>query len=59
MQMYVDGSVTDPQIHTQAFPGINNLIQQIQDDLDAGGEANDTREAKRGFPFLAPWGRTQ
>jgi len=59
MQMYVDGTVSDPQIHTQAFPGISNLIQQIQDDLDAGGETSNTREAKRGFPFLPPWGRTQ
>ncbi len=59
MQMYVDGTVADPQIHTQAFPGINNLIQQIQADLDTGGEVSDTREAKRGFSFLVPWGRTQ
>jgi len=59
MQMYVDGSVTDPQIHTQAFPGINNLIQQIQSDLDTGGEMSEAREAKRGFPFLPPWGRKQ
>jgi len=59
MQMYVDGTVTDPQIHTQAFPGINNLIQQIQDDLDVGGEVNETREAKRGFSFFSPWRKTQ
>ena len=59
MQMYVDGTVSDPQIHTQAFPGISNLVQQIQDDLDTGGEATNPREAKRGFSFLSPWGRTQ
>lgn len=44
MQMYVDGSLADPQIHTQAFPMVNQLIQQIQTDLDAAG----AREAQRG-----------
>ncbi len=34
MKMYVDGTVSNPQIHTQALPGINQLIQQIQNDLD-------------------------
>jgi len=59
MQMYVDGTVSNPQIRTQAFPGISNLIQQVQTDLEFGTDVNDTREAKRGFPFFPPWGRTQ
>ncbi|MCA9231717.1 MAG: hypothetical protein KDA57_13780 [Planctomycetales bacterium] len=57
MQMYVDGTVADPQVHTQAFPGINNLIQQIQKDLDASGTLDTQREAKRRFPLLPSWGR--
>ncbi len=46
MQMYVDGSLSDPQIHTQAFPMVNQLIQQIQTDLDTAG----ARQAQRGLP---------
>lgn len=36
MQMYVDGTISNPQVHTQALPGINQLIQQIQSELDTG-----------------------
>jgi hypothetical protein len=46
MQMYVDGTLANPQIHTQAFPMVNQLIQQIQTDLDAAG----ARQAQRGNP---------
>jgi len=35
MQMYVDGTLAEPHVQTQAFPGINKLLQQIQMDLDA------------------------
>jgi hypothetical protein len=46
IQLYVDGSLSDPQIHTQAFPMVNQLIQQIQTDLDTAG----ARQAQRGLP---------
>lgn len=46
MQMYVDGTLADPQIHKQAFPMVNQLIQQIQTDLDTAG----ARQAQRGVP---------
>ncbi len=59
MQMYVDGTIANPEIHTQAFPGINNLIQQIQTDLDTSGVVEGTREAKRGFSLLPGWFRKQ
>jgi hypothetical protein len=35
MQMYVDGTLAEPHVQTQAFPGINRLMQQIQMDLDS------------------------
>jgi hypothetical protein len=35
MQMYVDGTLAEPHVQTQAFPGINKLLQQIQMDLNA------------------------
>ena len=50
MQMYVDGTLSDPQIHTQAFPMVNQLIQQIQTDLDATGVG--PRQAPRGSPVV-------
>ncbi len=57
MQMYVDGTLADPQVHTQALPGINHLIQQIRTDLDSEGTPPPTREAKRGFSLLPRWGK--
>ena len=54
LQMYVDGTLSDPQIHTQALPGINNLIQQIQTDLDTSTPSSNVsqRRAERTFPIL-------
>lgn len=51
MQMYVDGTISNPKIHTQALPGINQLIQQIQTELDTS--ATNIRQADRTvFPVL-------
>jgi hypothetical protein len=47
MQMYVDGTVGNPQIHTQPLPGINQLIQQIQTELDTSTPAAPVRQAER------------
>lgn len=47
-QMYVDGTLSDPQIHTQAFPMVNQLIEQIQSDLEATGGVTNPRQAQRG-----------
>jgi hypothetical protein len=53
MQMYVDGTVSNPQIHTQALPGINQLIQQIQTELDTTAPATGVRQAAQPtFPIL-------
>jgi hypothetical protein len=35
MQLYVDGTLAEPNVQTQAFPGISLLMQQIQMNLDA------------------------
>jgi hypothetical protein len=53
MQMYVDGTISNPQIHTQALPGINQLIQQIQTELDTTTPAPPVRQAAQPtFPVL-------
>jgi len=50
MQMYVDGTLADPQVHTQALPGINQLIQQIRSDLDVTTPSAASRNAQRQLP---------
>jgi len=59
LQMSVDGTLSDPQVHTQALPGINQLIQQIQSDLDITKPSTDLepRKAERFAPTLPRWGR--
>jgi hypothetical protein len=34
MQLAVDGTLDAPQTHTKAFPGVTNMIEQIQSDLN-------------------------
>ena len=46
-QMYVDGTLADPQFHHQALPGINNLIQQIREDLDSPAWTGQQSQAGR------------
>lgn len=48
LQVYVDGTLSDPQIHKQALPMVNQLIQQIQTDLDATGVGS--RQTQRSSP---------
>ena len=61
LQMSVDGTLSNPQVHTQALPGINKLIQQIQTDLEITHPDADPnaapRKAERTFPTLPRWGR--
>ena len=57
MQMYVDGTLSNPHAQTQPFPGINNLLQQIQADFDSTGTTTPNRQAKRSFPLLPSWGK--
>ena len=57
MQMYVGGTISNPQIHTQPLPGINNLIQQIQTELDTGTPAPDVRQAERAPPSVPFMGK--
>ena len=58
LQMYVDGTLSDPQVHTQALPGINHLIHQIQTDLDTTSPSSNVpqRKAERTFPLLQRFG---
>ena len=53
LQMYVDGTLANPQVHKQALPGINQLIQQIQTDLDTNSPGTYTpqRKAERTIPM--------
>ena len=53
LQMYVDGTLANPQVHKQALPGINQLIQQIQTDLDTNSPNTYTpqRKAERTIPM--------
>ena len=54
LQMYVDGTLSDPQIHTQAFPMVNQLIEQIQTDLEATGGGTSPRHPQRGYLASPP-----
>jgi hypothetical protein len=56
VQLYVDGSLTEPKVSTEAFPGFNQMIQQIRSDFQSGGGPS-TREAARTDAFGRPLGR--
>ncbi|NOZ40208.1 MAG: hypothetical protein GXP24_08280 [Planctomycetes bacterium] len=58
MQMSVRGTLSDPQVSTQALPGINNLIQQIQSGIDITSPNTSVtpRKAERTFPKWPTWG---
>ncbi|MCH2114179.1 MAG: AsmA-like C-terminal region-containing protein [Pirellulales bacterium] len=51
MQMYVDGTLSAPQIRTQALPGINQLIQDVANPTSSVAP----RGAARLFPALPRW----
>ena len=56
MRLYVDGTLTDPKVATEAFPGFNQILQQVRTDFEAGG-GPAAREAARTDPFGRPIGR--
>ncbi|WP_428305381.1 hypothetical protein [Lacipirellula sp.] len=56
MQLYVDGTLTDPKVTTEAFPGFNQMIQQIRTDFENGNGAAP-RQATRTDPFGRPIGK--
>lgn len=47
MQMYVDGTLDDPIVTTEAFPGINQVLQQLRIDLESPTGAAPRRQANR------------
>jgi len=58
LQMSVRGTLTDPKVSTQALPGINNFIKQLQSGLDiTSPDASATpRNAERTLPKWPSWG---
>jgi hypothetical protein len=47
MQMYVDGTLTQPNVTTEAFPEINRMLKQLRTDLETPVGAAATRQAQR------------
>jgi hypothetical protein len=47
MQMYVTGSLSDPHVATEAFPGIAQMLQQIGSDLKDPMGAAERRQQER------------
>jgi hypothetical protein len=41
--MYVDGTLTEPNVTTEALPGVNRLIEQLQADLASPPSRNVQR----------------
>ncbi len=56
LRMYVSGTVSNPQVATQAFPGFYDLIEQFQTNPQAPAIA-DPRNAGRGLPTSPRFGR--
>ena len=53
MQMYVTGTLSQPQVTREAFPKINQMLQQVRQDLeDPVGSAE--RQAQRGIEIGEP-----
>ncbi len=53
MQIHVDGTVDHPAIRREAFPGVNQALQQLQADLQNPGPPPATApEARRLIPSL-------
>ncbi|MEM9351654.1 MAG: AsmA-like C-terminal region-containing protein [Planctomycetota bacterium] len=56
LRMYVSGTVSNPQVATQAFPGFYDLIEQFQTNAQAPAIA-DPRNAGRSLPTSPRFGR--
>jgi hypothetical protein len=48
MQMYVDGTLTNPHVTTEALPGFKQMLQQIKSDLENPAGAVAARQNNRG-----------
>lgn len=53
LQLKVDGTLDDPQIHREPFPMVNQMLQQIRDDAQQGASAV-TAPAAATIPWGAP-----
>jgi hypothetical protein len=49
MQMYVDGTLTEPRVTTEAFPELNRIIKQLRTDLETPIGGAGPRQAQRGL----------
>ena len=47
MQMYVDGTLTDPHVTKEAFPEISQMLKQIRTDLETPAGPAAARQAQR------------
>jgi hypothetical protein len=47
VQMYVNGTLSDPQVTTEAFPGFSQMFQQLSSDIQNPFEAADARAEQR------------
>ncbi len=47
MQMYVDGTLTDPHVTREAFPEISQMLKQIRTDLETPAVPAAARQAQR------------
>ena len=55
MRVWVGGTLADPQVTTEALPGVNQMLQQIRSDFEAPTGASPGRQARvRGGVVTAP-----
>jgi hypothetical protein len=47
MQMYVEGTLTEPKVTTEAFPELARILKQLRLDLETPTGAAATRSANR------------
>ncbi len=57
MQMTVGGTLSAPQVSTQALPGINNFLKQWQTNTTTAPPTVEPRKAERKLPSWPSWGR--
>jgi hypothetical protein len=56
-QMTVDGTLSNPHVTSEAFPGFKQLLQQMKADLENPAGAVAARQANRGNALAAPANR--
>jgi hypothetical protein len=57
MQLYVDGTLSEPRVTTEAFPQINQMVKQIRNDLENPPPTPGGLQAQRTDVFGRPASR--